>query len=333
MKQCATCKKEYDENLENCPYCGISEVLQSDSTIRTSSENVQDVENDTNINMATKKIFCKHCGTEIVDGNDYCNHCGRGIVDENEKHCVNCGKILEPKQSFCDSCGQKVATVIIPKPVTNLKSKFSKKKIIISAVAVAVVVGIICVGVKVFPIIFKSYDTYMAEGDYKKAYDKADQDEKELVLKENIAVVISSDIKESLKDSSSFVLRDVWVEEDMKNIVIKEQGNNSYGGAVSGYCWYKWDEEDEEYQCWISVSDFEEEEEYSWDDTDEKIEKLLTNSAKEHMEEIVSEKKLKLDSTVVARINELNKKGIMEKVELLNEVKAIANKNDDESES
>lgn len=76
-------------------------------------------------------------------------------------------------------------------------------------------------GAILIPKLLIPYDTYMIEGDYEKAYNKAGDEEKELVIKENIAVVVSALTKEKLKDSSSFVLREVYVEKGMKNVVVK----------------------------------------------------------------------------------------------------------------
>lgn len=338
MKKCEVCQKEFDDLLENCPYCATKSAnsVNSESPVNPTVETnaAKEVEqNATTDDYSEPKLFCKHCGNEIVNNDDYCNRCGRDIYDEGKKHCTNCGKVLETKQSFCDKCGQKVSNIVMPKAVSDVKNKFSKKKIIIAAIALVVLVSMVITGVKLIPKLFVTYDTYMAEGDYKKAYDKAADDEKELVIKENIAAIVSALTKESLKDSGSFVLREVYVEEGMKNVVLKEQGNNSYGGAVSGYVWYQWDDEDLEFKSWGSCYDFEEEEFKSWDDTDDKIEKLADNLVKSHVKTVVSEKKLKMDSAVVDRINELNKNGKLGDIKLLDEAKTILEEKDDDTKS
>lgn len=340
MKKCEVCQKEFDEKLENCPYCSTKseEPVNYNSPVSpTVDKSIAEerTQNDTtnDSSKTQSKLFCKHCGNEIANNNDYCNHCGRDIHDENKKHCTNCGKVLEANQTFCDKCGQKVSNVIMPKAVSNVKNKFSKKKILTASIALVVLVSLVITGVKLIPKLFVSYDTYMAEGDYKKAYDKANDEEKELVIKENIAAIVSSLTKESFKDSSSFILREVYVEEDMKNVVLKEQGNNSYGGAVSGYVWYQWDDENAEFNSWGSCNNFDVEEFNSWDDTDDKVEKLANNLVKNHVKDVISEKKLKMDSTVVNRINELNKNGKLENIQLLDEAKTILGKKDNNTKS
>lgn len=340
MKKCEVCQKEYDELLENCPYCATKSANSVDfeSPVNPAVETDKTKEEEQNATAdghsePQSKLFCKHCGNEIVNNDDYCNRCGRNIYDESKRHCTNCGKVLETKQTFCDKCGQKVSSIVVPKAVSDVKNKFSKKRIITAAIALVVLVSMVIAGVKLIPKLFVTYDAYMAEGDYKKAYDKAGEDEKELVIKENIAVIISALTKESLKDSDSFVLREVYVEEDMKNIVLKEQGNNSYGGAVSGYVWYQWDDEDAEFKSWGSCSDFDKEEFDSWDDTDDKIEKIANNFVKEHVKNVISEKKLKMDSAVVDRINGLNKNGKLGDIKLLDEAKTILGEKDDDTKS
>lgn len=338
MKKCEVCQKEFDDNLENCPYCSTKtdNSVNNDPPANPSVEESEtEVQNDTtdDSSESQSKLFCKHCGNEIVNDDDYCNHCGRNIHDENIKHCTNCGKVLETNQTFCDKCGQKVSNILVPKAVSNVKNKFSKQKIIVAAIALVVLVSGVITGVTLIPKLLVSYDTYMAEGDYESAYNRAGEDEKELVIKENIVAIVSCLTKESLKDSNSFVLREVYVEEDMKNVVLKEQGSNSYGGTVSGYVWYQWDDKNAEFKLWGSCSDFDEEKYYSWDDTNDKLEKLAKNLVKTHVKDVTSKQKLKMEPAVADRINALNKDGKLENIELLDEAKTILEEKDTSSKS
>lgn len=342
MKKCEKCQKEYDDNLDNCPYCSlefVTETTSADSHKETEDHQDTDLQenSDRGQNLPREselpQMFCKYCGNEILNGNDYCSYCGRDVYDKEKKHCTKCGNLLEPKQTFCDKCGQKASTVVIPKKIMNAKEKVTKKKMIVSIIAAVLVIGLVITGVNVIPKLFVKYDTYMAEGNYEKAYDKAGKDEKDLVIKENIAAIVSSLVKETLKDSSSFVLREVYIEDGMKNVVIKEQGNNSYGGAVSGYVWYQWNDEKSEFESWGSCSDFDKEEIKSWDDTDDMVDKLAGNIVKNHVKDVIDKKELKMDSSVVDRINGLNKSGKLGDVKLLAQAKEILDKKDDESNS
>lgn len=231
MKKCERCQKEYEEILERCPYCdsedhtinlALSENGESPTRLQVENvdENKQLMEDEI---ITQHKTFCKYCGNIIKEGNDYCNHCGRDIYDKDKRHCINCGNVLESKQTFCDKCGYKATSIKLPPKLMDVKQHISKKKMIITVIAAVFVLVLVVTGIKVVPKFFVKYDTYLAEGNYEKAYDKAGEDEKDLVVKENIAAIVSSLIKENLKDSSSFVLREVYIEEGMKNVVIKRK--------------------------------------------------------------------------------------------------------------
>ncbi len=336
MKKCEKCQKEYEDTLETCPYCSPESMFNANENEEgeTSLFELQTNDQPTEGKIATlPKIFCKYCGNEIVDGNDYCNHCGHDIYDKDKRHCINCGNLLEPKQTFCDKCGHKATSINLPPKIVNAKNHFSKKKMIIAIIAALFAVGLVVTGIKIVPNLFVKYDTYLAEGDFEKAYDKAGNDEKDLVIKENIAAIVSSLIKENLKDSSSFVLREVYIEEKLKNVVIKEQGNNSYGGAVTSYVWYQWNNEKSEFRSYGSCSDFDKEEIKSWDDTDDMIDKLTENIVKDFVKDFIDQKKLKMESSAVNRINDLNKNGKLEDIKLLDQAKKILDKKDDDSKS
>lgn len=98
----------------------------------------------------------------------------------------------------------------------------------------------------------------------------------------------------------------------MKNVVLKSQGNNSYGGAVTAYVWYQWDDKD---------------------DKDDMVEKFAPNLVINHVKNVVSEKKLKMESAVVDRINGLNENGKLGDIKLLDEAKPILGKKENDAES
>ena len=158
MKKCDVCEKEFDDILENCPYCAtkstasVNKDLSENPTDETrATEKVEQktiIDDDSELQS---KVFCKHCGNEIVNNNDYCNRCGRDIYDESKKHCTNCGKVLEANQTYCDKCGQKVSTIVLPKSVSDEKNKISKKKIITVAIALIIFIGMVITGVKLIP--------------------------------------------------------------------------------------------------------------------------------------------------------------------------------------
>ena len=312
MKVCEKCGKEYEEELNQCPFCSAEES-KSESGEQQSPEEVEEGE-------GLEKTFCIYCGNEITPGNTYCSKCGRSTIDVGKRHCTNCGTELEKGQKFCSKCGKKATNIVIPKNIDNLKNNRKKVISIASVVVIIVVLGLMAKFV--FPKIFISSEEYLAQGNYEKAYDKAGKDDKKDVLIENLIAHICVDAKSNLKNINSFKLREAYFTDDSR-VVLKIQGSNSYGGDVSSYWYYTFDEDDQEYQLWTTISDFEEEETHSWDDTSDKLEVLLKNATKETVQKIINDKKNKMSSDLVERINGLNKENKMDDVELLEQVKDI----------
>ena len=71
-------------------------------------------------------------------------------------------------------------------------------------------------------------------------------------------------------------------------------------------------------------------EEYkSYDDSDDLVEKLLDNVTKSEIKEIVQNDSLKITNGVSERINKLNQENLLDKVQLLNQVKLLYPENHD----
>jgi len=49
-------------------------------------------------------MFCKSCGKEILEEDNFCSACGAQIK-EIKKTCPNCDSELEGDKSFCSNCG------------------------------------------------------------------------------------------------------------------------------------------------------------------------------------------------------------------------------------
>lgn len=180
-----------------------------------------------------------------------------------------------------------------------------KKTPIIIAVAAVIVVLLAVASVKIAPKIFVSYDTYMAQGNYEKAYSKAKGDEKSNVIAENNIAVCSNMVVDSLKDSKSFDLRDAWYDAEKGRVVLRVAANNSYGNTVLNYFLFTYDaKDDQEWEIWDAYSDLEKEESSKYDDTDEILEKIVNNIGKAYIQDtMVSKNKLSKDG--VKRINAL----------------------------
>lgn len=317
MKKCNNCGKVYENEFLICDICE-EELTEFDEMVTEERLNV----NSEN----SEKTFCVFCGGAIHNQQTYCSHCGKSSVEENVRHCVNCGTQLAENQKFCSKCGEKISNIVIPKSLDDIVKKIQKidrKKVSTIAVALVIVVLLVLASIFVVPQIFVSTEEYLSQGNYIKAYEKASNDEKESVLIENLIASLCADAKSGLKNEDSFKLKKAWYDRDSKNVVLEIQGTNSYGGTISNYWYYTFDDEEQVYEYFISVSDFEEEEMYSWDDLEEKLEKIIENAAKITIKEIIQDETNELDLALVQRINGLNEQDLLPYVELIEEVKSI----------
>ena len=137
--------------------------------------------------------------------------------------------------------------------------------------------------------VFVSTEEILNEGDYEKAYKKAKKSEKENILEENLMVTLCAEAKENFKNEDSLKLREAYFDKDTHRIVLRIQGTNTYGGEVNSYWFYTFSEKDNKYSCVTSISDFEEEEIDSWDDADDKLEKIIDNAARKRIKEIIND--------------------------------------------
>lgn len=272
--------------------------------------------------------FCKYCGTKIKSNFDYCTNCGRSTKDENITYCVKCGLILSGDTTFCPRCGKKTKSKSNCDSTRKIVNK--KKRIIIVSIIVVLIVGIVgSVCFTVIPEILTTPYQIMEEGNYEKAYEKANNDEKEEVLCENLVAVCSETVKDNLKNPSSFNLQNVWFDKDEGKLVLKIGGTNSFGGMISNYSFFKYDKSSNSYEYYSSVDSLDKEEYKSYDDSDDLVEKLLDNVTKSEIKEIVQNDSLKITNGVSERINKLNQENLLDKVQLLNQVKLLYPENHD----
>lgn len=309
------------------------------------NKNLIDNEN-TEIQETVNKKFCVYCGTAIEGELNYCKNCGRSTEDANLRHCVNCGEIINKNQKFCPKCGNNVKNAVLNNKLKGLGSKaseannkikelgskakgISKKKLISAVVGIVLLIACVIVGIINVPKLFISTEDYLSQGNYQKAYEKASDEEKESVLVENLIAKISKDTKEDLKNPNSFELSGVWYDKENNRIILDVNATNSYGGVIGNYWYYYFKKSDSKYALWDTIADFDEETTYSWDDSNEKLEKILENAAKRIVKKVISDDDLKLDDEITERINKLNKEGKLKEVKLLDEVKTIYPTDDD----
>ncbi len=305
---CKECKKEISEDVEQCPNCGF----------KVKDEPKKEIEMSMNDETKEEGFSCKKCGTLLKENQQFCPKCGTERGFTNNKKCPKCGEIIEPGEKFCSKCGAKskldFQSDIIDK---TKKIKINKKNLII---IVAVVLFLVLGGTiasKVIPKLTISVDELLAEGNYEEAYKKAKGEEKTKVEYENLIAYICNDVSEGLKDPSSFKLREAWYDKSNQRIVLYVNGNNSYGAQVGGYWYYTYDEDDNKYELYTSLSSLEEEKTYSWDDSSEKLEKLLKNIARTTVKEIIRDDDLEISKNSVDNINKLFEKKLLDDVKLL----------------
>ncbi len=274
---------------------------------------------------------CANCGASLAEDQAFCPKCGTPRKKKNV--CSKCGADLQEGQEFCSKCGQKVGLDVDNNVVSAInqfnadvdKQNRKKKKapIIIGVVVVIVILAALAFKT-VAPKIFISMEEYLEQGNYEKAYGKAKTDKEKLEVKaENAAAVQSAFSADNLKDPSSFSLRDAYYNEDTnddgsltKRLVLHISGANSYGANVSSYWLYTWDNDDQEWEYFTSVSDLDEEEYSEYDDTDEKLEKMVDNIGRRAIQNVISDG-IKLSKSAIKRINTMFEADTLDDVELL----------------
>lgn len=312
MKKCEKCGKEFEDSAQSCDACGGA----------LTEENVKETE---------EKTFCIYCGGEIAAGNTYCTKCGRSSVEEGKRHCIHCGTPLAENQKFCAKCGAKTNVVVIPKGVETATEKVTEKMKQVNTkktkricIAVVAVLILVLLGKTVVPQLLTSTEDYLAAGDYAAAYKKAESEEKDAVLEENLVAVLCADVKESMKDPDSFELRTVRCDLEEGRIVMKVGGKNSYGGVVFNYWYYEFDEDKQKYELVTSVSDLGEEKIYTYlDSADERLEKMWKNIIKGEISEMLDKKDIGLDDAAIDRINALQEENLLDDVVLIDEIKEL----------
>ncbi len=317
---------------ETVPETEPVEVVEAEAEIVNQDASQTATELAQSENAGTKIIFanepnvkyCRHCGNAILEGYGYCSACGVSVDNENIRYCTKCGTVLELNQKFCTGCG---ATTELSKFNTRKKKNGKIAIIITSAIlAIALLIG---VGSIVFPKIFVSTETLMSQGEYEKAFERANKDKKQGVLWENAVAVTCADFKTRLKNPDSFELREIWIDEENNRIFLHYNATNGYGGSIPGYTYYYWSEDNKEYTFFDAVQDFDQEEYSRYDDFADKLEKNISNSAKKTIREAVTDDSLKIDKSMVQRINTLNEQGILESVTLLEQVYTMEHPNDE----
>jgi hypothetical protein len=209
--------------------------------------------------------------------------------------------------------------------MTAEKSK--KRPLIIVSIVAAVAIVLFCFFL--LPNLIKEPEDYMVEGDYQTAYEKADDDEKLTIKFESIVAENCADAVDKLDDPSSFSLRDAYYNdsEDDTNptLVLYIVSNNSSGENVSNFFSYVYRNNRWEYVDCVS-SDYDEKlrDEEQLTDSKDKLQASLYNygitmyerSMLDYMEDIM-DNGTKFDEGLVKNVNDLFKKGNLDKVKAI----------------
>ena len=273
---------------------------------------------------------CKKCGAPLGDGQDFCPKCGTPKNEPKKNVCANCGAELAEGQDFCPKCGHKVGLAVdsnVDSAIEEFNAKIEQKNkrskksplkfIIISVAALALIVT----GIIFIPKTFVSVDDLCEQGNYLKAYEKADDSEKIKIKAESIAAERSAFIIDNLKNPSSFKLNSVHYMEYNDNdgnktarIVLYISFANGFGTDASEYWLYSWNNKKQKWQHDASVSNLEEETIYDSDITERMVDKIFRNMDRDDIKETI-EKGIKLDESAIERINNMYEKETLDEVE------------------
>lgn len=238
-----------------------------------------------------------------------CPECGKEISDQADV-CINCGYSM--KKARKKSAGKRILKVVrIVLPIL---------------IAVVVLFG---VWKLLLPDLFTSADTFLARGDYQRAYEKtSNEDEKALLLIENQVAVACQDVIDSLKDPTSFSLSEAAYIENSQ-LLLAVVGRNSHGGSVTNYWVYDY-EKDGAYEYETCLTDFEQEEYYDWEDASEQAEKAEDNlwKAKIQLQLYLGEYDFLPDENL-QRINALFAAGKLNDVKLIPVIDPVETENPD----
>ena len=274
---------------------------------------------------------CPNCGAPKTDPAPV----GEASADATAPTCPNCGTLLQEGQKFCPGCGQMLGAAdpagsfntgnpmnpmnpanpmnptAMPYGAPGIPKRKSKALPLVIVAVVVVLIAALATLVLVSSDTFASVATLCARGDYAKAYEKASEEEKPAVKGESVAAECSAFAVDNLKDPSSFKLREVYYYEGTNDkgepydyIALYLSGANSYGASVGSYWLFTWDDDDNEWFYFCSVSDLEQEEYSDYDDEDEKWEKTVNNFGR-IMIELAQKSGIELDKDAVKRINTL----------------------------
>ena len=191
-----------------------------------------------------------------------------------------------------------------------VRKKVNMRPVIIGLVAVVLVIVLAIV----FIMLQSNPEKLIAKGKYEEAYKKADTSEKNKILAENVIAVLSEKSSGMLKNPSSFVLREGYYKafhnsdtgKFVQQAVLYISGTNSFGGFVSSYWVWSYDNDTSKWELLGSctTTSFDKE-----DDVWEMLAKLIAEDA--------MKSGIELDKTQVKAINTRFEKNTLDTINLI----------------
>ena len=237
--------------------------------------------------------------------------------------CKKCGCRVSDTATFCEKCGVPMAEFGIKE---SENAEIQKGKSLKTRLPIFVVMALVCIAAlgvfctKVAPKFFRNAESYMAEGDYQTAYEKAKSDaERDAIFVENLAAVQSADAVLNLKFPTSFVLNNAyyWDNDGDCKLVLDLNAQNSFGESIVNYWMYSKDTNDGSWQFTCAFGNLEEEEKSSWDSDETWYRKMIDNARKKIIWQIMLAGS-QVDENGIKRINDMAVSGTLDAVKLLN---------------
>ena len=310
---------------EKKPEAAYSEKVQEDQITKDMSETPPPEKSLTDKSQLESGVtakgayICNKCNTELMQNQKFCHQCGHKVkADPLEE---NLHEANTSEQSNKGSEGtEQVRSKNDQLNETDAKAHHqNKKKAIVIAIS-AIIIAITAIGgIILIPEMFKDAEGYMAEGNYEKAYEKAETNKEKLQVKiENLAAVQAASLINTLKDPSSFSLRDAYYQEQKNNygtveckLVLHVTGKNSFGANVGNYWLYsfnphknKW-----EYLCYVADLEIDSDPSKNRKTAIESMGKVIVNG--------VIKSDVKLSKNGIQRINKMFKEDKLDEIKLL----------------
>lgn len=202
------------------------------------------------------------------------------------------------------------------------KIKLNNKIVLAAAVAAVIILGFLAIPKKP-----DSVDSLCAQGNYAKAFEKADESQKNGIAFENLVAVQSAYIVSSLEKPKSFELKDAFYADvasgdgySMEKLVLLVNSANDNRDIETKYWVFVYELDNPEWRLFRAVSGLEHEEPQESEDEEYFYDLELENIRRDFARDLVREAMddgIRLSKESIERINTLNKKGILDRVELL----------------